>query len=61
MTNVLGPDIHIKSINKIHLVQFDTGGVFGWILTQTEVVSQFLSGDPNLCYGFTRFLLYQPI
>lgn len=44
VTNVFGPDIHEKSIGKIHLVQFDTEGVFGWIPTHTQIISQFLSG-----------------
>ncbi|TMS07192.1 Signal peptide, CUB and EGF-like domain-containing protein 1 [Larimichthys crocea] len=41
--NVLGPDIHAKSIGKTHFVQFDSEGVFGWIPTQRELVQQFLS------------------
>ncbi|KAA8594284.1 hypothetical protein FQN60_005118, partial [Etheostoma spectabile] len=41
--NVLGPDIHTKSIGRIHLVQFDTKGVFGWIHTQIELINQFIS------------------
>lgn len=45
VTNVLGPDIHAKSVGKIHFVQFDSEGVFGWILTHAEIVNQFLSGD----------------
>lgn len=43
--NILGPDIHAKNIGKIHLVQFDSEGVFGWIPTQRELIHQFLSGD----------------
>lgn len=43
--NVLGPDIHAKSVGKIHLVQFDSDGVFGWIPTQRELIQQFISGD----------------
>lgn len=43
--DVLGPDIHAKSIGKIHLVQFDSEGVFGWIPTQRELIHQFLSGN----------------
>ncbi|KAF3847744.1 hypothetical protein F7725_020772 [Dissostichus mawsoni] len=41
--NVLGPDIHANNIGKIHLVQFDPEGVFGWIPTQRELINQFLS------------------
>ncbi|KAM9734328.1 uncharacterized protein ACNS7B_016072 [Menidia menidia] len=43
VTNVLGPDIHAKISGKIHLVQFDSGGVFGWIPTQKDLINQFLS------------------
>ncbi len=43
--NVLGPDIHAKSVGRIHLVQFDSEGVFGWIPTERELISQLLSGD----------------
>ncbi|KAM6987470.1 uncharacterized protein LKV04_010315 [Tautogolabrus adspersus] len=43
LMNVLGPDIHAKNIGKIHLVQFDPEGVFGWIPTQEELIHQFLS------------------
>ncbi|XP_029964558.1 uncharacterized protein LOC115400686 [Salarias fasciatus] len=45
VTNVLGPDIHAKSIGRIHLVQFASEGVFGWIPTQKYLVEKFLS-DP---------------
>ncbi|XP_033971175.1 uncharacterized protein LOC117470490 [Trematomus bernacchii] len=41
--NVLGPDFHATNIGKIHLVQFDPEGVFGWIPTQRELINQFLS------------------
>lgn len=44
LTNVLGPDIHEKSIGEIHLVQFDAEGVFGWIPTHAQIINQFLSG-----------------
>lgn len=43
--DVLGPDIHANNIGKIHLVQFDSEGVFGWIPTQKEIINQLLSGD----------------
>nr|XP_020509773.2 uncharacterized protein LOC109999162 [Labrus bergylta] len=43
LMNVLGPDIHAKNIGKIHLVQFEPEGVFGWIPTQTELIHQVLS------------------
>ncbi|XP_042269345.1 uncharacterized protein LOC121898387 isoform X2 [Thunnus maccoyii] len=41
--DVLGPDIHANNIGKIHLVQFDSEGVFGWIPTQKEIINQLLS------------------
>ena len=43
--DVLGPDIHANNIGKIHLVQFDSEGVFGWIPTQSEIINQLLLGD----------------
>lgn len=45
VTNVLGPELHAKRIGKIHLVQFASEGVFGWIPTHGQIISQFLSGD----------------
>ncbi|XP_029373686.1 uncharacterized protein LOC115053250 isoform X2 [Echeneis naucrates] len=41
--DVLGPDIHARNLGKIHLVQFDAEGLFGWIPTQRRLISQFLS------------------
>lgn len=49
ITNILGPDIHLKNIGKTHLVQFDSEGVFGWIPTQKDVINQFLSGPFVFC------------
>ncbi|XP_026169217.1 uncharacterized protein LOC113134191 [Mastacembelus armatus] len=43
--DILGPDVHAKYSGKIHLVQFDSEGVFGWIPTQRNLISQFLSGQ----------------
>nr|XP_054598666.1 uncharacterized protein si:ch211-286b4.4 [Nothobranchius furzeri] len=43
LRNVLGPDIHKRISGKIHLAQFDSEGVFGWIPTQKDLVSRFLS------------------
>lgn len=45
VTNVLGPDIHTKTIGKVHLLEFAPAGVFGWIPTDGRMVSRFLSGD----------------
>ncbi|KAF7667132.1 hypothetical protein LDENG_00078000 [Lucifuga dentata] len=53
LTDVLGPDVHAKNIGKIHLVQFDADGVFGWIPTHTELISQFIS-EPIEIYGAIR-------
>ncbi|XP_063762752.1 SCO-spondin isoform X2 [Eleginops maclovinus] len=52
--NVLGPDIHAKNIGKIHLVQFDPEGVFGWIPTQRELINQFLSEPIEVLSTRTR-------
>lgn len=41
---VLGPDIHARNIGKVYLVQFASEGIFGWIPTQKDFISQFLSG-----------------
>ncbi|XP_077422977.1 uncharacterized protein LOC144052618 isoform X3 [Vanacampus margaritifer] len=43
LVDVLGPEPHAKNIGKIHLVQFDSQGVFGWIPKQIEDVEMFLS------------------
>lgn len=49
VTNVLGPDVHAQISGKIHLVQFDSEGVFGWIPLHEDFVNPFLSGD-NVCH-----------
>lgn len=54
--DVLGPDIHIKNFGKIHLVQFDSEGVFGWIPTQIGLINQFLSGDQTSLVILIDFL-----
>ncbi|KAM7413317.1 hypothetical protein PAMA_020621 [Pampus argenteus] len=46
--DILGPDIHANNIGKIHLVQFDSEGVFGWIPTQREIINQLLSEPTEL-------------
>ncbi|XP_023275672.1 uncharacterized protein LOC111665041 [Seriola lalandi dorsalis] len=46
--DILGPDIHAKNFGNIHLVQFDSEGVFGWIPTQSGLISQFLSEPTQL-------------
>ncbi|GLD57311.1 zonadhesin-like isoform X1 [Lates japonicus] len=48
LMDVLGPDIHTKNFGKIHLVQFDSEGVFGWIPTQIGLINQFLSEPVEL-------------
>lgn len=44
MVNVLGPDIHIKNIGRIHFVQFAPDGVFGWILKDPPLIDSLLTG-----------------
>nr|XP_055052406.1 zonadhesin isoform X1 [Misgurnus anguillicaudatus] len=43
MVNVLGPDIHIKNIGRIHFAQFAPDGVFGWILKDPDLIESILS------------------
>ncbi|MED6257606.1 hypothetical protein ATANTOWER_027986, partial [Ataeniobius toweri] len=43
VTNVLGPDIHVQTSGKVHLVQFTSEGLFGWIPLQRDIVNLFLS------------------
>ncbi|XP_019743138.1 zonadhesin [Hippocampus comes] len=43
LVDVLGPDPLPKNIGKIHLVEFDSQGVFGWIPKQREDIEMFLS------------------
>ncbi|KAG9348567.1 hypothetical protein JZ751_002303, partial [Albula glossodonta] len=44
--DVLGPDAHVKTIGNVYFVQFDSDGVFGWILTDQMFIDAFLSGEP---------------
>ncbi|XP_037124116.1 zonadhesin [Syngnathus acus] len=43
LVDVLGPDPRAMNIGKVHLVQFDAQGVFGWIPKQREDIEIFLS------------------
>ncbi|XP_061917834.1 uncharacterized protein si:ch211-286b4.4 [Entelurus aequoreus] len=43
LMDVLGPDPYERDIREVHLVQFDSLGVFGWIPTQGQDVKMFLS------------------
>ncbi|XP_051965900.1 uncharacterized protein si:ch211-286b4.4 [Xyrauchen texanus] len=43
MVNVLGPDVHVKNIGKIHFVQFAPDGVFGWILKDPILIDSLLT------------------
>ncbi|KAJ8368245.1 hypothetical protein SKAU_G00082730 [Synaphobranchus kaupii] len=45
VVDILGPDIHVKTIGSVHFVQFDSNGVFGLILTNQTLIDTFLSGD----------------
>ncbi len=44
MINVLGPDVHVKNIGKIHFVQFAPEGVFGWILKDPVLIDSLVRG-----------------
>ncbi|XP_076147240.1 uncharacterized protein LOC143131472 [Alosa pseudoharengus] len=40
--SVVGPDSHVQDIGKIHFVQFDSDGVFGWILKDPRLIDRML-------------------
>ncbi|XP_059369693.1 uncharacterized protein LOC132107607 [Carassius carassius] len=42
MINVLGPDVHVKNIGRIHFVQFASEGVFGWILKDPLLIDSLV-------------------
>ncbi|XP_052433047.1 uncharacterized protein LOC127973053 [Carassius gibelio] len=42
MVNVLGPDVHVKNIGRIHFVQFAPEGVFGWILKDPLLIDSLV-------------------
>jgi len=44
MRDVLGPDVHVKNIGRIHFVQFSPEGVFGWILKDPVLIDSLMSG-----------------
>ncbi|XP_054884304.1 uncharacterized protein si:ch211-286b4.4 [Poeciliopsis prolifica] len=46
--NVLGPDIHAQTSGRVHLVQFTSEGLFGWIPLQKDLVNLFLSEPINI-------------
>ncbi|XP_075046430.1 uncharacterized protein LOC142107145 [Mixophyes fleayi] len=43
--NVLGPDQHVWSSEQVHLLLFDSTGIFGVILSSVQVIEAFLTGD----------------
>ncbi|KAL2295828.1 hypothetical protein Nmel_017352 [Mimus melanotis] len=45
LSNVLGPDEHVQSSQRVHFVLFSPQGVLGFIVSSTEVLDAFLTGD----------------
>ncbi|XP_063274104.1 uncharacterized protein LOC134561220 [Prinia subflava] len=45
VSNVLGPDEHVQSSQRVHLVLFSPQGVLGLVVSSTEVLDVFLMGD----------------
>lgn len=56
MINVLGPDVHVKNIGRIHFVQFAPEGVFGWILKDQVLIDSLMSGKLAVLLLSTMFI-----
>ncbi|XP_038155551.1 uncharacterized protein LOC119792815 [Cyprinodon tularosa] len=54
VTNVLGPDIHAQTSGKVHLMQFTSEGVFGWIPLNGDIVNLFLSEPDSILNARSR-------
>lgn len=50
MINVLGPDVHVKNIGRIHFAQFAPEGVFGWILIDPILIDSLVRGKLSLLF-----------
>ncbi|KAM8927608.1 uncharacterized protein RCH25_007839 [Pelodytes ibericus] len=45
VVNVLGPDDHVLSSEQVHLVLFSSSGIFGVILSTSQAIETFFTGD----------------
>nr|XP_057935999.1 SCO-spondin isoform X4 [Doryrhamphus excisus] len=54
LLDIVGPDRHAQDIRKIHLVEFDSQGVFGWIPTQRQDIELFLSESLDISAATNR-------
>lgn len=45
VTGILGPDEHVQRSQRVHFVLFSPGGVLGVMISSTEELNEFLTGE----------------